>query len=83
MSTNAEYEAKERARLTELLTGYCEHVPPSVNSGSYNNAVAFKADIVKCRKVISKRNVSNNELRSAINTLDRYWREAPNVQGNS
>jgi hypothetical protein len=57
----------------ELLSGYLTHVPPAVNSGSYNTSVEFKKAVVEGRRVHGKRNVTLGELNSAINNLHRYW----------
>lgn len=60
--------------LEATLKGYCEHVPPSVNNGSYNLALEFKDAVKKAKRLLSSnRTVAENELVSAINNLHRFW----------
>lgn len=66
----------DTAALKETLTGYCTHVPPRVNSGSYNLSVEFKQKVSAARKTLTKRGVKLFELQSAINTLHRFWEPA-------
>lgn len=67
------FEVREEAELRELLGGYLTHVPPAVCNGSYNLSVEFKAAVIKAKKVLTKRGVSNADLRGAVNSLHRYW----------
>jgi hypothetical protein len=68
-----DFEAKERQRLTRALSDLLLRVPPSVNKGSYDYSVKFKSDVVRMKKLMAKRGVSNSELRGAISTMQRYW----------
>jgi hypothetical protein len=64
---------KDLGPLKDRLKGYCEHVPPSVNAGSYNLSVEFKQTVAKQRKLLTKRGVTEAELVAGINSLHRYW----------
>lgn len=61
------------AHQKNLLNGYLTHVPPKVNSGSFDLSVRFKKDVVDGRRVFNKSNVGLTELKSAINKLNSYW----------
>lgn len=64
----------DRQSLRQDLIEYCGRVPPSINSGSYDLTLRFKADVVKYRRLAAKPGVSEHELRAAINQMDSYWR---------
>ena len=66
-------EATDLACAKERLAGYMTHVPPSVNQGSYNLSVDFKASVAAARKVLAKRGATTGDLAAAIRSLHRYW----------
>lgn len=65
--------ADERPELRKLLLEYCDRVPPSVNNGSHDLSVRFKAEVRSSRTLAKKPGATVGELRSAINLLHRYW----------
>lgn len=65
---------EEIARLKALLGEYAKRVPPAVNSGSYNLAVSYKADIRSANKLLAKERPSVLDLQASINKLDAYWK---------
>lgn len=65
--------ADNRPALRKELLEYCDRVPPRINSGSYNQAIEFKAAVIACRKLAKKPTATEHELISAINRLNSYW----------
>lgn len=63
-----------RPGLRKDLLEYCDRVPPRINSGSYDLAVKFKADVVACRKLAARVTASAGDLHAAINKLHGYWK---------
>lgn len=60
-------------RLRRELEEYVKRIPPKINDGSYNQAVAFKGHVNAAKKVLAKRNPTETELHAAINQLYAYW----------
>jgi hypothetical protein len=58
-----------RSRIKEML----KRVPPSVNGGSYDNAVAFKKLVVKACKVANASNPKLGDVMSMHNQLSSYY----------
>lgn len=60
-------------RLRSSLRAGIEKVPPAYSDWSHDRSVAFKACIVRCRKLINKSRATEHELNSAINLLGSFW----------
>lgn len=65
--------ADTRPGLRKDLIEYCCRVPPAVNSGSYDLAIKFKADVRSCRRLADKPAATAGELSAGINKLHSYW----------
>jgi hypothetical protein len=59
--------------LRTRLLGYCEHIPPAIVDGSWNEAIDFKQSVAAARKLLAKARASESELRAAISKLHNYW----------
>jgi hypothetical protein len=60
-------------RLRESLRAGITKVPPAYGDWSHDRAVAFKACIVRCKKLINKARATEHELNSAISLLGTFW----------
>lgn len=64
---------QEIQRLKALISSMIKRVPPSVNGGSYDNAVAFKKHVMVARKEVEKQRPDVVKLRAAHNVLAGYY----------
>ncbi len=64
---------QEIQRLKNEINCMIRRVPPSVNGGSYDNAVAFKKHVVVARKEVEKQRPDVIKLRAAFNVLAGYY----------
>lgn len=67
------HEQQQADRLRAELVTYLNRVPPSVNSGSFNRAVAFKKHLAEGRKTAGNQRATSSQLSSALNNLRSYW----------
>jgi hypothetical protein len=65
-------EDAHKTRLRAEIAGFMTSVPASVNSGSYNTAVDFKAAVSKARAACNARNSTVLSLQEALAALRRF-----------